>query len=418
MCKYFQFILVAVLVIAAYLAAPVKAYSAVDLSIESARVEPTQGPQGTAFTFAVLIKNRGTTQAKMQSGCFRYRLSTDLSYNSTDVKNPTPQPYILNPGQTVECKGQPKTALPSGLVSVEFIVQPDISTPDNVNDNNRYFIQVPVANASGSVTRPELYLSKTPSFSSGSAAAKYGEELSLYANIGNRGDADAMILPGTVLWNVTEAGKIIAEDKNFNRNTLITKGTVEYGRWLKIPMLSPGFHDLVINLDPKNAIQEKNETHASMTARINIQVVNLAVSMQTIPGKTYSVRDVIPIGVTVRNQGNATAVFPAGTHFLYYGAKGKSVNKMILNNNVVLNQFGEYKTTLMLQPFTATPGVYDIEVWVDPVNVVRDINLADNRASIKMNLTAATIAVPKQPNTRVVPGAAPIVTPPHPPIKP
>lgn len=394
---------------------PLVSFAAVDVSIESARVEPAQGSQGTPFTFAVVVKNRGTTQAKMQSGCFRYRLSSDLSYNFSDVNNPTPQPYILNHGQTVECKGQPKTALPAGLISVEFLVQTQISTPDSVTDNNRYFIQVPVANSSGYVTRPELYFSKNPSFP---LAAKYGEEVMLYSFIGNRGDADAMVVPGTVLWNVTEGGKVIAEDKNYPRNTIIKRGTAEYNPWVKLPILNPGFHDLVINLDPQNAIPEKSESHAAMTARINVQAVNLAVSMNTIPGKSYSVRDTIPIGVTVRNQGNAAAVFPFAAHFLYYGAKGKNVNKMVLNNNLVINPYGEYKTTLMLQPFTPTPGLYDIEVWVDPVNVARDINLADNLVSIKMNLTAAAAPLPPSSNTSTPMSAAPKITPKLPPIKP
>ena len=383
-----QYFLAVVVAVAAFTAAPVRTFATVDLAIESARVDPAQGNATTSFTFAAVVKNKGTTQAKIQPGCFRYRLPADPSYSSTDLKNPTPNPYILNPGQTVECKGQPKTGLPTGLVSVEFIVQTDISQSDTDNLNNRYVVQVPVANASGYVGRPELYFSKTPGFSTGKSSAGIGEEVSIYAYIGNRGDGDALVPKGAVLWNVTEGGKIIAEDRRFDQNNYLYKaGSKDDWRWAKLPNLAPGTHNLVLNLDPQNVIQERNESHQPALMTFNIQVPDLTVTMESLAGKTFSTKDAIPLVVTVRNRGYVTASFPQGAHFLYYGAKGFAVNKLILPAPLSLASYGEYKTSLTLSPFTSTPGNYVIEVWADPVNIMRDSNLADNKTSSPVTLS-------------------------------
>jgi hypothetical protein len=404
------FVLTVFVAIALWGATSVPTFATVDLSIESARVDPAQGNASTGFNFAVTIKNKGTTQAKIQPGCFRYRLPADPAYASTDVKNPTPNPYILNPGQTVECKGQPKTSLPTGLVSVEFFVQTDLSQPDTDNLNNRYIVQVPVANTAGYVGRPELYFSKTPGFSTGKSAAGIGEEVSVYAYIGNRGDGDALVPKGALLWNVTEGGKVIAEDRRFDQNNYLYKvGSKDDWRWAKLPTLTPGMHNLVLNLDPQNVIQERNEAHQPALITLNIQVPDLTVTLASLAGKSYSTKDAIQLSVSVRNRGYVTAVFPLGAHFLYYGAKGFAVNKLILPAPLSLGSYGEYKTLLTLPPFTSTPGNHTVEVWADPLNILHDSNPSDNKASSPVTIvgtassssgvTGPTVTTPKIPIT-------------------
>lgn len=423
MGRLFQLMLSAVAAAAIFGAAPVPAFATVDLSIESARVDPAQGNGSTSFSFAVTVKNKGTTQAKIQPGCFRYRLPADPAYSSTDVKNPTPNPYILNPGQTVECKGQPKTSLPTGLISVEFIVQTDISQSDTDTLNNRYVVQVPVANASGYVGRPELYFSKTPGFSTGKSSAGIGEEVSVYAYIGNRGDGDALVPKGAVLWNVTEGGRVIAEDRRFDQNNYLYKvGSKDDWRWAKLPYFSPGFHNLVLNLDPYNVIKERNESHQPAQVTLNIQVPDLTVTMASLAGKSYSTKDSIHLSVSVRNRGYVTAIFPQGSHFLYYGARGLAVNRLVLSAPLSIGSYGEYKTTLTLPPFTSTPGNYAVDVWADPLNILRDSNPSDNKASSPVTIvgtsirsTGVTGPAVTSPNLPITtsPSAAPKIVPPR-----
>lgn len=408
----FRPILAATLAVAASAALPAPSFAVIDLAIESARAEPAQGTPSTAFTFAVQIKNRGNTQAKIKPGCFRYRLPADPSYSSTDVKNPTPNPYVLGPGQTVECKGQPKTALPAGLLSIEFVVESDISQPDTNNQNNRYYIQVPVANASGYVGKPDLYFSKPLSFSTGKSAAGVGEEVSVYAYLGNKGDGDALIPKGTSLWTVSENGKLLAQSNTYDQGVIYKAGMKDAWTWAKLPPLSPGTHNLVVNLDPQNVVKEKNDTHQPTTVTLNIMGPDLSVTMQSLAGKSFKAKDSIPLVVTVRNKGAVSAAMPQGGHFLYYGAKGYAVNKLILPNPWNLAPFGEYKTSLTVPPFTSRSGSYDIEVWVDPVNTLHDYNPADNKTSSKVSIVlesmkgAVTGSSGPTPYTRTAPSVA------------
>lgn len=423
MRKSFQFILMAAVAFAAFAATPVKTFATVDLAIESARVDPPQGNPSTVFSFAVTIKNRGTTQAKVQPGCFKYRLSTDASSSYKDVKNPTPNPYILNPGQTVECKGQPMSNLPAGLISIDFLVENNLADKDTDSQNNHYYLQVPVANpATGYVGLPELYFSQNPSFSAGKNAAGIGEDVSVYVYVGNRGDADAMVPKGAVLWNVTENGKVLAEDKRFDQNTIIKTGSKDNWRWAKLPNLVPGMHNLVINMDPQNVVKEKNETHQPAFITLNISVPDLFVTLQSLAGKSYATTESIPLLISVRNRGFVAASFPLGSHFLYYGAKGFAVNKVILDAPLQVGPSGEYRIIYTLPPFTTTPGTYDVEVWVDPVNTMHDPNLADNKTSSKVTLVATSLKgsattngpiAPKTPINTVPSGAVPRIVPPR-----
>ena len=96
-----------------------------------------------------------------------------------------------------------------------------------------------------------------------------------------------------------------------------------------------------------------------------------------------------------------------------------ALNKLILPSPLQVGPSGEYKTTLMLPPFTNGPGSYDVEVWVDPVNTMHDSNLADNKISSRVTLVAESIKGATTGSTapnaliKTVPsGAVPKIVPP------
>jgi len=102
-------------------------------------------------------------------------------------------------------------------------------------------------------------------------------------------------------------------------------------------------------------------------------------------------RDSLPLQVSVRNLGVKQASFPAGATLFSYGAQGFTSQKMVLTAPLQLAPGMEYKTTLVLAPFTPNAGAYTVLVVVDPANSIGDQNLANNRCTLPVALSVPSI---------------------------
>lgn len=393
----------------------------VDLAIESVRVDPAQGTTSTDFTFTVLIKNCGTTAAKVEN--VHYQVPNDQPWG---FQNDSPRlTFWLNPGQTCEYKGKPYDLkrpigkLPGGLLDIIFTVNPYDQGDVNRNNNSRICQVAVVDPAIGSVGRPVLYL-LNPSVIP-ATTVKVGEVVKVVGNVTNRGDGAALIPKGTVLLNVAESGRVLAAGgwSTDSDTTLPGNGSRTLPIWLTLANLAPGVHNLLLTVDPNNVVQEKDETHHQAILPVTVIGPDLAVSaVRATSGTNPSTREGIPLEVGVKNLGPMPAVFPAGSTLLYYGAQGFSTNKMTLSAPLQLAPGQEQRTTITVPAFTPNPGNYTLMVQVDPTNSMGDPNQINNRVTLPITLVAPRIT-PGAPAGTSAPGALPKALPQEPlPVKP
>lgn len=131
-----------------------------------------------------------------------------------------------------------------------------------------------------------------------------------------------------------------------------------------------------------------------------------------------STRDSLPLLVSVRNLGVKQASFPAGATLFSYGAQGFASQKLVLTAPLHLAPGMEYKTTLVLAPFTPNAGAYTVLVVVDPANSIGDQNLVNNRCTLPVTLAVPRITGPT-PTGTTAPGALPdTLSPGTPPVSP
>jgi hypothetical protein len=163
---------------------------------------------------------------------------------------------------------------------------------------------------------------------------------------------------------------------------------------LKLPIgpLAPGVHNLLVMLDPKNVIQEKDENYHQKLVQVSVVGPDLAINAVIPSGiSNLSTRDSIPLEVTIKNLGPMQADIVAGYNLISYGAQGFTTSKMLLPGTLQLTPGQEHKTTLTVPTFTPNPGNYSLLVQGDPANSMGDPNLANNRVMIPVILTTPKI---------------------------
>jgi subtilase family serine protease len=164
-------------------------------------------------------------------------------------------------------------------------------------------------------------------------------------------------------------------------------------------------------VDPQNIIQEKDETHHQAVVQVTVIGPDLGMSAVLQPSQApLSTRDTLRVDVTVKNQGPMKAFFPQGSYFIYYGAQGFTMNKLILPNSLDLAAGQEYRTTLLVLPFTPNAGAYTMLVSLDPTNSMGDPNQANNRVAFPFSLANPRITDAKP----VTPAGPSVVTKPAP----
>lgn len=369
-----------------------------DLAVESARVEPgASGTTATEFTFILLIKNRGNTKTQVTSiGCFNLSISLDKAQGL---------PRYLDPGQSFEFRHKMK--LPGGLQNVALSVNPSDTKGDADFSNNTRIIQVEVVDpAIGSVGRPTLKLDRVYIVPAQPVQPGVAIEISgLYANCG---DGDALVPGGAVFIQVTEKGRVLATG-SLSPSDVIISANCRPLSTLKLPIgpLAPGVHSLLVTLDPKNVIQEKDENYHQKLVQVSVVGPDLAINAVIPPGiSNLSTRDSIPLEVTIKNLGPMQADIAAGYNLISYGAQGFTTSKMLLPGMLQLNQGQEFKTTLTVLTFTPNPGNYSLLVQVDPINSMGDPNLANNRVMLPVTLTTPKITTGSSTGTSA-PGPLP-----------
>lgn len=378
-----------------------------DLAVESVKADPARGTTATEFVFTSLIKNRGNTKSYVTSiGCFDRMIALDKAQGL---------PRYLDPGQSFGF--QCKMKLPAGLQNVNVTVNPSDTKGDADFANNNRIIQVEVVDpAIGSVGRPILKITRV--YAQNGSTVKAGEAITVSGQFANCGDGSALIPGGAVLMQVTEGGRVLAAGSLSATDVVITPNCA-LSTYIKLPVgvLAPGMHTLLVTLDPKNVIQEKDENYHQSSLQVMVVGPDLAVNaVRTTTSTNPSTRDAISIEVSVKNLGPMPASFPAGSQFLSYGAQGFTSNKMILSSPLQLAPGQEFKTTLSAPPFTPNAGNYTLTVLVDPANSMGDANLNNNRASLPVTLIVPRITVTAPTGTtaplklpeNLPPGEAPV----------
>lgn len=363
-----------------------------DLAIDSIKLDPAKGTPTTKFKFTVVIRNAGSTKATVEK--------LGLNVQHTDSYPNGAFPRVIDPGKTFTYVGTFAETRPPGISVLAVEINP--GAPDLNPANNSKSVPVTVANASGQVPMPILQLS-APVVTDPKGIIRFGQDVSVSATVKNSGDQQARFHLGDTVLKVSEASKVLATG-NATADLDIAVGATTTLRPVTISGLKPGAHTLGLMLDPNNVIQESNETQHVASLKITVNGPDVAVTAALQQGQVPTTKDPLKITATVKNKGPTKAVFPKGSHFLYYNVKGRAPNKMILADAVELVSGQEHNTTLTIAPFATAAGSYDIEVWVDPVNIQCDAAQADNRVTFKVTLTPPPISS-KPPTTTTTPAA-------------
>ncbi|MBN1905392.1 MAG: hypothetical protein JW927_09865 [Deltaproteobacteria bacterium] len=354
-----------------------------DLAVESVRIDPaSRGTTDTEFTFTILIKNRGNIKTQATSiGCFDKLITLDKAQGL---------PRYLEPGQSFEFRH--KTKLPGGLQNVELSVNPSDTKGDADFSNNTRIIQVEVVDpAIGNVGGPILKL--TNAYTVPAQPIQLGQEVEISGVYANCGDGDAVVPGGAIIMQVMENNRLLAVKSISPSDTIISANCMQ-GFVLRLPVgvLSPGLHNLLVMLDPKNVIQEKDENYHQKPLQVSVIGPDLAINAMIPPASSNpNTRSSIPIEVTIKNLGPMQAVFPAGYNLISYGAQGFTTSKMVLPGTLQLNPGQEHKAILTVPPFTPNPGNYTLMVQGDPANSMGDPNLVNNRVMLPVTLTIPSI---------------------------
>ena len=230
-----------------------------------------------------------------------------------------------------------------------------------------------------------------------------GDVVSIRATVRN---ADGVAARDVVvaLLEVTEAGPIpVAEPRLVD---LLPPGGAETVLFLYDTTGKTGDHTLRVVVDPRDRIQEGDETDNAVTLSLSVAPPpgpNLTVSGDDIrfTPPAPAAGDPVTVTVTVRNDGDRDA---AGVAVAFFDATGSPPQPIGAPTPIGLVPAGGSATAQVVYDTTGKEGERTIQVVVDPDNQIPELDEEDNAA--EATLTVGAPGEPGElPNLRILPSA-------------
>jgi hypothetical protein len=211
-----------------------------------------------------------------------------------------------------------------------------------------------------------------------------GDRVFIHVDIKNQGLAPAVIPAGVTLWSASKPnGSGVG---GASAGIPIAPGaTVGAGIYLvERDELQPGTYAIRIKVDPGSACAESDETNNERVVNLTIappDAVDLVVTdMALEPAQVTTTTD-FRVRVTVKNQGTATASFPAQSRIL----GGPDLNYQFAGQQPEVFAPGESRT-YRLAKGNVQAGSFTWTTMVDPDHVVPETNENNNERSIQVQV--------------------------------
>ena len=373
-----------------------------DLIVKYPSASPSSVNSGGKVRLSCVVKNQGDAKADFgttQTKGLTYYLSTNTSYNSSDIKLATSNLNDFNAGESRSVtKDNVKIPdnIESGTYYILFYVdQPNYITESNENNNVTY-LRINIHKP-----KPDLIVTSP---AANPSLVNSGEKVRLSCIVKNQGDAKADFgttqtkgLTYYLSTNTSYGSSDIKlatsnlNDFNAGESRSVTKDNV------KIPdNIESGTYYILFYVDQPNYITESNENNNVTYLRINIHKPkpDLVVLNPQADPRYVNSGEKIDLSCLVKNQGDAKADFGVTqikglTYYLSTNTFYNSSDIKLATTN--LNDFdpGEARTITKNEikiPENIESGTYYILFYVDQPNYITESDETNNISYVDLRI--------------------------------
>ncbi|MCB2376162.1 T9SS type A sorting domain-containing protein [Hymenobacter sp. BT635] len=360
-----------------------------DLTIQGASVTPVSAVPGSSISLYSTIYNlSGTTASSSSVG---YYLSTDANLDAADVL------LGSSTGSQIAVGGYSSrnnyALLPANTTPGAYYI---LFAADHLNVVGESNESNNVASVYLNVVPPTVDLIiQQPSATPTTTAP--GNVLSLACSITNQGNATAAY---------SSVGFYLSTNTTLDTNDqLLTSAyggqlTSNYPSYRNVttnvpPGTTPGTYYILFAADYQNVVSESNEQNnvASATITVAAPSVDLLINQASLSTYTMSAGTTINANGYTYNQGNITS--PSSNVGYYFSTDATlSSNDVLLSSTIggaLAASQGNYPSSAITIPASATPGTRYILFVADYLNAVTESNETNNVRSVAINVITPSI---------------------------
>ncbi len=299
----------------------------------------------------------------------------------------------LNAGAQAAAKVELDTAkLPLGAYELRVTVDPDDAVRNELDETNnqqtaRFAVGLPDLIVRGVTFDPARQV-------------PFGQELKLFADVRNVGDG-----PVLGAFEVAFAVRRVepAEQAEFIEIVRVeleglSAGTQAAAK-VELPAgrLAPGAYELLVVVDPGDRVPELDEGNNQQTARFAVGLPDLRLLQVGVqPSRQVPLGQPLRLLAQVENAGEGPSLEPAVVEFAVrrMDAPFPTSPQPVGRVTVLALAAGEQGTaSLELDTGRLPPGIYELQVVVDPENAIRETDEGNNRATARFVLGLPDLVV-------------------------